>query len=74
MMTVGRYGSPGLVAALFVLTLWTDDYTSRSQSSGNPCVLVVRYSRGQLCASDVLTLFGAQFLGVAAGFKVAYII
>ena len=70
-IVVGRYDRLGLAAALFLLKLWTSDYCLRSASSSNPCVLVVMYSNDQLCVKHALTLFGAQCVGVTAGFQVS---
>jgi len=67
---VDRYGRTGLVVGCFLLNLWKHDYCRRSAASSNPCALVVRYINGQLCGDDALALFGAQCVGVAAGFQV----
>jgi len=65
------YGRVGLVVALFLVNLWRRDYISRSSSSSNPCVLLVMCSNKQLCVKHAFTLFGAQCVGVTAGFQVS---
>jgi len=60
----------GLAAVLFLLILWSGDYSGRAAAASNPNSLVIRYVKCQLCAGPAIVLFVAQCVGVVAGLQV----